>query len=316
LYGIAWTLLTINYHVSRHPNPWKRVKAATDIHHLILWGNHSSAKNHVHIVPHQGEEEGLHYDRLEQVRSHRMAALLSYCVFFVLNIMCVYNNTNMANIAITTDTQEWSLIHDQLLGIHMTLQNVCHSIRLLRNTVNWKSFSTHRFVTQCVMLATLSLILPVSTMFLWICRIGVWGLFGPWMKVVDMVWIHSWYQTSDELLADIQRGGVIAPNLPNGDAILHSNWFRKMIHSGRRATEEACQLKEWRAHLFGPYSAQVPSYDASRFSAIPLSTSTASPADSETSSTDPLHCYPVPGQRVSPEHPMYWCEPSHPTHVG
>ena len=102
-------------------------------------------------------------------------------------------------------------------------------------------------------------------------RVLVWACFGPWMKLIDILYVHPHYRTKEELLRDPVLHGTSI------DRILTSESLQKMGASARLTGEEALKLKDMREHLFGKLSQLIPAVDTSRFPAIPLSQSTAEP---------------------------------------
>ena len=57
------------------------------------------------------------------------------------------------------------------------------------------------------------------------------------MKLVDIFLIHPWYETKDELMDRIERKDCHEPSVPDFDLWLESDYFRRMVHSGRIVTE-------------------------------------------------------------------------------
>jgi hypothetical protein len=80
--------------------------------------------------------------------------------------------------------------------------------------VNWKSYQLASKLTMtCLALGTLWALSPIRAVAVWAVRIVAWTFLGPWMKLVDALWVHSWYETSEELLAKIAAAkGVMYNN--------------------------------------------------------------------------------------------------------
>lgn len=140
-----------------------------------------------------------------------------------------------------------------------------------RNFVNWRGYYTHKFTMTCVIGGTIWIVLPVNYVLFWVLRVLVWACFGPWMKLVDILYVHPHYRTKEELLVDPLLHGT------NIDRVLTSESLQKMGASARLTGEEALKLKDMREHLFGKLSQLIPAVDTSRFPATPLSQSTAEP---------------------------------------
>lgn len=72
---------------------------------------------------------------------------------------------------------------------------------------------------------------------LWVSRLFVWTLLGPWMKLVDMYYVHPYYRTKEELLAD--------PTVKDThlESVLTSNLLKELGKSARLASEEALKVR-------------------------------------------------------------------------
>ena len=72
---------------------------------------------------------------------------------------------------------------------------------------------------------------------LWVSRLFMWTVLGPWMKLVDMYYVHPYYRTKEELLMD--------PTVKDThlESVLTSNLLREMGKSARLASEEALKVR-------------------------------------------------------------------------
>lgn len=298
LYGWSWLLISVNWHLSRHPNPWKRVKPYKLVHFVTFAGRLLTPPG-VHIKPGQGVEKGEHADKLDKVKTKRMATLLSAIATFGSKVYRIYQKTSMESIKIITETRNWSILASQLSSLHSALKSMCTYVRLLKSFVNWRTAGTDKMVTYCLLIATAWLLLPVSWLALWALRITAWAVLGPWMKLVDCIWMGKWYKNKQELLEAIDNGTeeqVIA-SLPDMDWYFQSDTLIRLGQKGREVAEDALKLKHMREVLFGHYSEQVPSYDNSRYPSIPTAESYANPAKYFAGIGD-KELYHVPGQRL------------------
>jgi hypothetical protein len=166
--------------------------------------------------------------------------------------------------------------------------DICQYIRILRNFVNWKSHSTFKFTSNCLLLATAWWFFPLklkNLVFLSL-KILVILVCGPWVKLIDILWIHKYYRTKEELLQDgipetveamrediSERQHILKP-------ILQADWVQAMVRKGRIVAEGNTKLKADREDRFGNWSERVPAFDTCRFPSIPLSSSFAQPYSS------------------------------------
>jgi hypothetical protein len=192
---------------------------------------------------------------------------------------------------------------------------------LLFLTVNWKSYHlASKLTIACLAIGTLCALSPVRTIALWAERIVAWALLGPWMTVVDVMWVHSWYDTTEELLVkialaegsidnnnntsdDTSGSFVLEPNLPDFKSMLDHDYFQQLSRKGRMVTEADLKLKDMREHLFGSYGEYIPVTDnASRCPSVPLPSSYAEPRTMTTSCYNKASNtadYYVPGQKLT-----------------
>jgi len=282
LYGVVWILLSINYHASRHPYPWKRVPSSLETNLLIILGRRSlfsssfRADRAAEIEPNAGTVEGARLEKLDRLKAARMSALIQYTLSFVLKVYHIYSKTSDSAVKITTETHSWNFLSGRLYYVHMLLKMICQYLRLGRNFLSWKSSSTAVVTTRCIIFATLWLILPMNSILQWTLRILAWTLLGPWMKLVDVRYFRPWYATKDELIERIQQGtDKEETDLPDFDSLLENETFRKMTKAGRIKAEELYKLRDMRTLLYGAFSEAMPTSDNSRYPAIPLPQSTA-----------------------------------------
>jgi hypothetical protein len=151
---------------------------------------------------------------------------------------------------------------------------------------------------NCVLLATIWVVFPIHTFMLWMLRILAWSFLGPWMKAIDVLYVHKWYKTKEELLSEVDGGNDAVPSLPDFDAIIESEIFLNMGKSGRIVAENNLKLKAMREKMFGKYSERIPASDSSRFPSVPLPESTAEPYQGKSWGA-PKFWYHVPGQRLT-----------------
>ena len=309
LYGIAWVLLSVNYYASSHPNPWLRTPPYTETICMTVFGRRtvlpvSSKSNNAYdrmasIASYQGSSEAMRQEKLDELKAARMSALISGTITFLSKVYYIYSKTGNKAIKITTDrTNKWNILSSKLKYIHMFLLYMCQYLRLGRNFTSWKSNYTAVVTSYCLIIATIWCIFPVSTIVHWMIRIGVVVFLGPWMKFLDIRYVHRWYSTKEELLARISNGDyrVHESDVPDFDSLLQNKTFRSMIHLGRVKAEELYKLRDMRQLLFGQFSELIPFVDNSRYPNIPLPQSTATRTNEWKSVESTVISYHVPGQ--------------------
>lgn len=116
-------------------------------------------------------------------------------------------------------------------------------------------------------LAIIFLFFPWAFMMRWTSRLLVWGLFGPWMKLVDIYW----YKTIENL-SDEERSKRIEEVRK-----LRKKQTAKAAADARIARENAKKLKAMKCYMFGNFITKVPVLKFDRYRDIPLPSSSATP---------------------------------------
>ena len=295
-YMLAWSMLSINFHASRHPYPWKRVKRSEETNIVVLTGR--SIHPAIKIEPNQGVIEGKVIDRVDEIRGQRMARLVTEFLYFMLKVYRIYSKTTVTAKFFSTPNNEWSLLSGRLYYLHMLLKYLCKYTRLYLALINWQGYYANKLTTTLLLLGTLFLLRPIHVVSWWTFRILAWTLLGPWMKLLDIYFIHRWYKTSHEIMEIVHSGKEPGPDLPDFEALLESEFFLNMSKSGRVIGENAIKLKDMREHVFGHFSEVVPAADSSRFPSVPLPESSARPwtePDESIIRKEEIH---VPGQKL------------------
>lgn len=295
-YLLGWSLISINYFGSRHPNPWKRVKRSEETNMVMMTGR--SIHTAIHIEPDEGVEEGKVVDRVNEIKGQRMSKLITEYMYFMLKVYRIYSKTSVTAKFFSTPNHQWSFLSGRLYYLHMFLKYLCKYTRLYFALINWHGYYANKFTTTLLFLGTLFLLPPVQFGAWWSVRILAWALLGPWMKLVDIYWIHRWYKTSDELFELVGRGEEPEADLPDFEALLESDIFMKMTHSGRIVSEEAIKLKDMREYVFGQFSEVVPAVDSSRYPSVPLPASSARPWIPQEQASIKLDETHVPSQKL------------------
>mmetsp|Transcript_435 Transcript_435/g.674 ORF Transcript_435/g.674 Transcript_435/m.674 type:complete len:828 (-) Transcript_435:139-2622(-) len=269
-YSVAWILLAIGYNSSIHPDPWQRCKSVGELNMVRLTGR--SIHGPIHIEPNVGVEEAVALKKLDKVKAARVKSFLLDLMKVGLKVRKIYKKADVANIAITTEeSTSWSILGNSLYYVHLMLYSMVTILNTFRNFANWKGYGAYSLSMQFVFMGTIFLVFPMQYVLLWTARVVVWVLLGPWMKVIDIMYIHPIYRTRDELKVDPEFHGT------NLESILASDSIQKMVRNDRLAGEDAIKLKDMREHQFGKLSFRVPAVDTQSKPNIPLPSSTAQP---------------------------------------
>lgn len=276
-YGLAWIMISLNFHNSRLPYHWHRVKKFEHLVKGILTG--SAVKATKTVEANKYFDEFYHYRELDAVKADRMMALLSALMTTGLKAYKIYSGTSITSVDDTTEDTSWYFLSDKLYYPHMLLKYVCNYGRSFRSFINWKSYSSFPRTLNCLILGSLCLITPLHSVASTVGRIVIWTCLGPLMKLLDMAVICRHYKTNEQLLDDIVHGEPVRDFwfLPLFDSLIEHDVFRSMRRSGRIVAERVAKLKDMRERLHGEWSEMVPWVDNMRVPSIPPPNSSATP---------------------------------------
>jgi hypothetical protein len=203
----------------------------------------------------------------------------------LLQVYRVYSKTSPVDISTVSKGGGIMSIFcaDYLTYLHMFLKMLIKHIRTVKSFVLWQSNSTYRFTVKCLALATIWALFPYKSHSYWLVRAVVWIAFGPWIKLLDLLWIHKFYRTRDALVREgvpqtsqeMKEDIASRPNIL--EPLLHLTALKKMSSLGRVVVEDSVKLRDFREVYFGSFSELIPLFDTSRFPSIPLPTSSALP---------------------------------------
>jgi hypothetical protein len=155
-----------------------------------------------------------------------------------------------------------------LLPIQMKLGKVCVGIRVAKSLLSWHSCLYSFVLTNiCIVLGFANLWVKWDFLFHWLLRIIFWGVFGPHMKLVDVIYLQKF-----------ERGGGHQ---------LHAFMSVLSRRRKRRQRDEALiKLRDFKAYMFGKYLTRLPVLKEYRYQDIPLPCSSATPGTYKVSSED------------------------------
>ena len=123
LYSIAWILMSINFHVSKHPNPWIRCRSCNETNMIAFTGK----SWHAPIVVHEndGVDDAAALEALDKVKSERVESFFIDILKVGLKVRKIYKKTQIESIAIETEDKNWSLMGNHLYYFHLILRSTC-----------------------------------------------------------------------------------------------------------------------------------------------------------------------------------------------
>ena len=157
---------------------------------------------------------------------------------------------------------------------------------------------------------------PYKASSIWVFRVLVWSVLGPWNHIWDRLFIRRYYRTRDELLRDgvpespesMKKEISGRPNIL--EPLLSAQFVGQLAESGRVVVEKNIKLRDFREAIFGNFSESIPPVDNMRYPSTPLPSSFAKPyydssdglekgvGDGERDDQSLVWTY-IPGQKLS-----------------
>jgi len=170
---------------------------------------------------------------------------------------------NMNNVKNTSFQFALGLLKSYLFPIQQMMFETCKWLRFAKNIILWEeSIYTFWLIVVSLVLSVVFLFVPWFWIIKWSSRIIIWGLFGPWMKLVDM------YVKGNE--EDINAA-------VEADRLARKQINEKTLQETRVKNELAFKLRDFKQYFFGKYLTKVNILNFDRFVETPLPSSSAKP---------------------------------------
>lgn len=168
---------------------------------------------------------------------------------------------NMNNVKNTSFQFALGLLKSYLFPIQQMMFETCKWLRFAKNIILWEeSIYTFWLIVVSLVLSVVFLFVPWFWIIKWSSRIIIWGLFGPWMKLVDM------YVKGNE--EDINAA-------VEADRLARKQINEKTLQETRVKNELAFKLRDFKQYFFGKYLTKADILNFDRFVETPLPSSSA-----------------------------------------
>jgi len=155
-----------------------------------------------------------------------------------------------------------------LFPIQQNLSLLLQRLRYIRFVIFWEEcYFSFWVTTACFVLSFAFLFVPWIFLLRWATRIFVWLIFGPWMKLVDILYFSENEAPTEEQLLIKKKANIIKRKLATSVA----------VEEARIKREDAAKLKAMKTFMFGKYITKVPVLKQDRYRDSPLPESTAVP---------------------------------------
>ncbi len=276
-FTLAWILINSLRWRTDHPNPWYRCHSLVEFSKMIFLGS-KYALQPESFSENEGAEEAKHFDNsweeLIKTAEKKAAARAVEVAREQVELTKGLETVGGAGVDIQSEKSSKGLIAMPIPGlkkylfpIQKMLYATCKWLRFAKNVFLWED-SMYSFWLTFLSLA-LSIILffiPWFWIIKWTSRIVIWGLFGPWMKLVDIYVLNN--------------GGDDGDIADENDRLARKQYNEKTLKQTRIKNELAFKLRDFKQYLFGEFLTKVHLINFDRFIETPLATSTAKPCSS------------------------------------
>ncbi|KAG7350731.1 C2 domain containing protein [Nitzschia inconspicua] len=275
---VGWVLLATLEFRRSHPNPWKRPRSYLEFLGILIF-NKSFRRGKV--KPNENIEEIIKYDEyLSERKRLRKEALENMRVEREnnerrlqeegeeLDLNDIDHDPNPVRGGLAQITL--APFKSVLLPVQMLLYKVCVLLRIASSIIMWDdSVAAFWIVTASFLSSLLVAWIPWAFLFRWAFKILVYVVLGPWMKLVDILYVHKLQNmTSDEREAMLEAEYQRRYNL-----VLGETYLRKLLK------EHTMKLKDMQRYMFGQHLIRVPVFKEERYHSIPLAGGSAEPYD-------------------------------------
>lgn len=267
--SIAWLMLALSEFENDNPSPWYKCKHFIEFVTTLISGR--SCLFPTDIKPHEKEKESLEY--MSQMEDRKLEVQQEAQIAFEENEKMVKEQSQHeiqiakldTDISTTNESFFLAPFKPTLYPIQLMLESICCYLRSIRSILLWKECYYSFWITaSSILLFIPSLLIPWNFIMLWISRILVWLILGPWMKLLDIFYFQKMNNLTKEERKEQENKLKM-----NRDAA-----FYRILKAQKIKHEDAVKLKDMKTFMFGKYSVQVPTFN-DRTSDIPLPTSSA-----------------------------------------
>ena len=306
---LAWFMLVNMNRRKNHPCPWYQSRAFRDYLKLFLPFYESIEPKGVTIEPGEGfeEKERMEARRKQQMEDDKLLQAKIAKVREELNEILV----SVSDSNLQTENQSAFNPLSKLLPVQLVLRgrfverlieckeipslnifydpllldaDIIFYVRCVKSIVCCDDGRISFFVTATfIALGALFLVLPISSIIHWACRIVIWIFLGPWMKVVDLVLRRK--NTTDKVNKTVQK---VVKEIQEQE--------EKRFLEARMQREETWKMRAIRSLRFGRYAIRVPAANVTRHHDYPLPDSFSRPISEKEKKTRLQVKQYIPGQ--------------------
>lgn len=271
-FSVAWFLIAVMSFRRQAPNPWARCKSYGELFNMLILGKSMAPPDH--IRPHENIEDtkAVIDDWQKRILESEERAKKAYEDSLKAQEEYEKDMAEIGEAKTDISTKQGGVSVDIFKPIFFPIQKnlamVCRTLRYVSALVCWQEcYFTFWITTISMVLGVTFLFVPWLWILKWSARFTVWSIFGPWMKLVDLLYYSKIKPlTEDELeeREELQR-------------LQRQELTCKAATANRIKRENAAKLRDVKKFLFGNYISRVPILKADRHRDVPLPESQAVP---------------------------------------
>jgi hypothetical protein len=274
VFAIGWFFLATMEQVRAHPSPWCRCRSYSELLCILVFGR-SLGPQTIEVNENIDEIQAHKADTERQEKKRKKASEALKMEREKLEIELSEVDNEAEELDITTKVKggygfNFTPFKGILEQVQTFLQKACVALRIGKSVVLWReSYAAFSIVTASFLLSLIIFWIPWSFLIAWTCRIFVWVLLGPWMKLVDIFYVRKW----ENLSAEERKAGLQMSFQERYLLILEQSSRRKVNR------ERALKLQGMKKYMYGKFLMRVPIFKEDRLEYDPLPASTATPYD-------------------------------------
>jgi hypothetical protein len=254
-FSIAWVLLAALEFRRKNPNPWKQPRTYRELLWILIF---NKSFKRVMVEPNENIDDIIKYDEyLEKRERMRKDAIESMRAEREINERRLQKEgEGMADHAlgpvnkVAGGFSEWTLspFRSVLMPAQIALYKTCLWLRIAANIIMWNdSIAAFWIVTLSLFFSFVLAWIPWAFLFRWSFKIFVYVILGPWMKLVDIFYVHKLQNMTPEerkaqLEADYQR---------RYELLLGESYLRKLLKESYLKMDDMCKYMFGKVSLFG-----------------------------------------------------------------
>jgi hypothetical protein len=248
-FWVAWVLLAASEFRRSNPNPWKRPRSYWELLGIVVF-NKSFCR--VKVEPNENIEEIIKYDEFLSERERLRKEALEN-----MRAEREYNEKRLQQEGEELDQHDFDTATNVkggitqltlapfksfLLPAQIALYKVCVLLRVTSSIVLWNdSVAAFWVVTAAFLSSFVVAWIPWAFLFRWAFKIFVYTALGPWMKLVDIFYVHK----LQNMTAEERKAMMEADYQKRYNLVLGETYLRKLVK------EHRMKLRDMQKYMFG-----------------------------------------------------------------